>query len=67
MLIERTLDEIVIRLPASMDTTGLQKLVDYLIYKEATAGTKATQAQVDQLAKSIKKGWWKKNSKRVLG
>lgn len=30
MLIERTSDEVIIRLPASVDTEGLQKLVDYL-------------------------------------
>ena len=66
MLIERTSDEVIIRLPASVDTTGLQRLVDYLTYKEATANSKATQEQVDKLASSVKKGWWKKNRKRFL-
>ena len=45
MLIERTNNEVIIRLPASVDTTGLQRLVDYLTYKEATANSKATQEQ----------------------
>lgn len=66
MLIERTTNEVIIRIPAYVDTTGLQRLVDYLIYKEATANSKATQAQVDKLAADVKKGWWKKNSKRFL-
>ncbi|HEY8661585.1 MAG TPA: hypothetical protein VIL78_21290 [Hanamia sp.] len=35
MLIERTSREVIIRLPASVDTTELQCLVDYLTYKEA--------------------------------
>ncbi len=66
MLIERTSNEVIIRLPASVDTTGLQRLVDYLTYKEATVNSKATQAQVDQLANDVKKGWWKKNRKRFI-
>lgn len=66
MLIERTSDEVIIRLPATVDTTGLQRLVDYLMYKEATANSKATQKQVDALAEQVKKGWWKKNRKRFI-
>ena len=49
MLIERTSREVIIRLPASVDTTELQCLVDYLTYKEATANSKGTQEQVDTL------------------
>ena len=66
MLIERTTSEVIIRLPASVDTTGLQRLVDYLTYKEATANSKATQDKVDQLARQVKKGWWKQNRKRLV-
>lgn len=66
MLIERTANEVIIRLPASVDTTGLQRLVDYLTYKEATANSKASQEQVDKLADDVKKGWWKKNRKRFI-
>lgn len=66
MLIERTPNEVIIRLPASVDTTGLQRLVDYLTYQEATANSKATQDQIDKLSRDVKKGWWKKNRKRFL-
>ena len=66
MLIERTSREVIIRLPASVDTIGLQRLVDYLTYKEATAESKATQEQVDKLARDVKKGWWKNNRKRFI-
>jgi hypothetical protein len=66
MVIERTSSEVIIRLPASVDTTGLQKLIDYLTYKEATANSKATQEAVDKLADEVKEGWWKKNRKRVM-
>lgn len=66
MVIERTSDEVIIRLPASVDTADLQRFIDYLIYKEATANSKATQEQIDRLAKKVKEGWWEKNRKRFI-
>jgi predicted trehalose synthase len=66
MLIERTNNEVIIRLPASVDTSGLQRFIDYLTYKEATTNSQATQQKVDKLASGAKKGWWKKNRKRFL-
>ena len=66
MVIERTKDEVIIRLPAYVDTEGLQRLVNFLSYKEATAKSEATQADVDELAKEVKKGWWAKNSSKYV-
>lgn len=66
MLIERTNSEVIIRLPSYVDTVGLQRLIDYLSYKEATSKSKAKQLQVDKLAKEVKKGWWKKNKGRFI-
>ncbi|MGA0555965.1 hypothetical protein ACO2Q8_04890 [Larkinella sp. VNQ87] len=62
MLIERTPNEVIIRLPASVDVTGLQRLVDYLTY--TASASKATQEQVDELAIEVKKGWWEQKRKR---
>ena len=67
MLIERTSNEAIIRLPGWVDTTGLQRIVDYLTYKkEATSNSKAIQEQVDKLSSDVKKGWWKKNRKGFI-
>lgn len=66
MIIERTSKEVIIRLPSYVDTTGLQSLIDYLTYKEATAKSKAKQTDVDALASDVKKGWWAKNKSRVV-
>ena len=66
MLIERTKKEIIIRLPAFVDTTGLQSLVDYLTYKEATSKSKAKQSDIDALSKEVKKGWWSENRSRLV-
>ena len=66
MLIERTNSEVIIRLPSSVSTDGLQRLIDYLSYLEVTSKSKAKQSEVDKLAKEVKKGWWKKNRKRFI-
>ena len=66
MNIERTNGEIIIRLPASVDTTGVQRLIDYLTYKEATSRSQAKQQDIDQLAGDVKKGWWSKNRHRFI-
>ena len=66
MLIERTSKEVITRLPSYIDTEGLQQLLDYLVYKEATAKSKAKQSDVDKLAKEVKKNWWAKNRNRLV-
>jgi hypothetical protein len=66
MLIERTSKEVIIRLPSYVDTNGLQRLVDYLSYKEATSKSKAKQSDVDALAKEVETGWWAKNRSRLV-
>ena len=66
MTIERTSKEIIIRLPSYVNTDGLQRLVDYLTYKEATAKSKAKQSDVDTLSMEAKKGWWTKNRSRFI-
>jgi len=66
MIIERTNTEVVIRLPAYINTEGLQRLVDYLAYLEATSKSKAKQTDVDALAKEVKAGWWSKNRSRLI-
>ena len=66
MVIERTSKEVIIRLPSYVNTDGLQRLVDYLTYKEATAKSKAKQSEVDTLATEVKKGWWTKNRSRFV-
>jgi hypothetical protein len=45
MVIERTKKEVIIRLPSYIDTEGLQNLIDYLTYKEATDKSQAKQAE----------------------
>jgi hypothetical protein len=65
MLIERTNKEVIIRLPASVNTDDLQDFVDYARYKELTATIKVSQKEVNRLADKVNKDWWAKNRKRI--
>jgi len=65
MVIERIEDNrIKITLSAAVDAFGLQRLIDYVNYLEATARGKATQEAVDQLADEVNASWWDKNKSR---
>lgn len=66
MTIERSNNEIIIRLPGNVDTDGLQRLINFLTYKEATLRSRAKQDAVDRLAAEVNKGWWEKNKGRFL-
>lgn len=67
MLIERTNDnKIVITLSPSVDSFGLQRLIDYVKYLEATSESNAKQEDVDTLADEVNASWWEKNRKRFI-
>lgn len=67
MLIERNIsDQITITLSSSIDPYGLQRIIDYVKYLEATSNSKAKQMDIDKLADSINAAWWKKNRARFV-
>jgi hypothetical protein len=66
MNIQTINNQIVITLPASIDLEGVQRLVNYLLYKEATKESKAKQDDVDKLAREVNKQWWQENKHRFL-
>jgi hypothetical protein len=66
MIIERTKDEIVIRLPGDINIDELQDLTDWLRYKEVTRKSRAKQSDVDNLVKKVKKGRWEKRKAELL-
>ncbi len=63
MLIERTNNEIIIRLSPNIDIQDLQKVLNFARYKELTAKFKVSQAQVNELISDIKLNWNKKKKK----
>lgn len=67
MILERTSKEILVRLPAHIDLSELQDMLDYLEYKEVTTKSNATQKDVDELSDSVNKSMWQKfKDKRSL-
>jgi hypothetical protein len=66
MIIERTTNEILIRIPNTLNAEKAQQIIDYIRYQLATAGSSATQEEVDQLASEINGDWWEKNKNSFL-
>lgn len=65
MLVERTSNnQIVITVSDAIDSFGIQQLIDYVKYLEATAKSKAKQADADSLAEEVNASWWEKNKQR---
>ena len=67
MLIEPSnKNQIVITLSSKIDSFGLQRLIDYAKYLEATSTSKAKQVEVNKLADEVNASWWNNNSKRFI-
>jgi hypothetical protein len=58
MILERTNNEIVVRLPANIDLTELQNMLDYLEYKENTTNSKAKQNDVESIVAEVNRNIW---------
>jgi len=66
MVVERTANEVIIRLPSSVDTDELQELIEYARYRELVSGFKISQAVVDQISDEINVSWWNNNGKLII-
>ena len=65
MLVERTEKEVIIKLPASVDTEDLQDFLNYARYKELTSNFSIDQKEVDKLAREANAKWWTKNRQKL--
>ncbi len=59
-------DKIIITVSSKVDSFGLQRLIGYMKYLEATSKSKAKQADVDKLADEVNASWWEKNHSRFI-
>ena len=66
MLIEKTNNEIIFRLPADIDTSGFERIINYLKYKEAIRKSAGTEEQANKLANESKKRWWAENKEKFI-
>lgn len=65
MIIERTSNEVVFRLPSSTKLEDLQAIANLFSFKEISRKSKASQKDVDELVKKVKKGRWAKTKRKI--
>lgn len=65
MIIERTSKEVIFRLPSSTNLKDLQEIADLFTFREISQKSKASQKEVDNLVKKIKKGRWNKSKQKI--
>jgi predicted trehalose synthase len=67
MIVERTNEDLItITVSSTVDVYGLQRLIDYVKYLEATSKSKVKQVDIDKLADEINNNWWEKNRNRFI-
>lgn len=66
MEIERTNKEILIRVSSDTDLIGLQRILDYVKYREIASKSKASQDQIDKVSAESKLSWWNSNKSRLV-
>jgi hypothetical protein len=66
MVLERTADEVIIRLPANINWEDLELMIRFIKYKQNVSESKATQEEIDQLARDVNKQWWEENKAHFL-
>ena len=66
MVVERINNEVVLRISPFVRFEEVQRMVDLMRYKEATARSQAKQEKIDKIAADSKKGWWEKNRDRFI-
>ncbi|NCQ11214.1 MAG: hypothetical protein COW67_00565 [Flavobacteriales bacterium CG18_big_fil_WC_8_21_14_2_50_32_9] len=66
MRIERTNNEILIRLSAQTNLVGLQRIIDYIKFIEIASKSNATENQINELATDSKSTWWDKNKSKFI-
>ena len=66
MEIERTNKEILIRVSSDTDLIGLQRILDYVKYREIASKSKASQDQIDKASAESKSSWWNSNKSRIV-
>ena len=64
MRIERTNNEILIRLSAKESTSSIQRLLDLVEFWEITSESRAREKDINDLAAKSKEDWWSKNKNR---
>lgn len=65
MIIERTKNEVIFRLPVTVNLDDLQDMADLFEFKELSKNATSSQQEVDDLVKKIKKGRWTQTKAKI--
>jgi hypothetical protein len=65
--IERTEDEILIKLPIGSTPKQVQNALNFLRYVELGIGNQVTEEQIDELVQESRGRWWEANKDRFRG
>jgi predicted trehalose synthase len=67
MIVERVANnQITLSFSSGADIFGIQRLIDYAKYLEATSKSKGKQSAIDSLASEVNTNWWNKNKHRFV-
>jgi hypothetical protein len=66
MVLERTANEVILRLPSNINWEDLELMITFVKYRERVAKSNAKQEDIDQLASEVNKHWWAENKERFL-
>jgi len=68
MQIQRTQDELIIRLPnaVKINIDFIQKFIDYLRFMEISSKSQASEEQILELSDEINQSWWQTNKSKFL-
>ncbi|MBP7643259.1 MAG: hypothetical protein KA767_07960 [Saprospiraceae bacterium] len=66
MIIERTENETIVRLPANFDILSLQKILNFIKYKQTIQNSLATEDNAYDLAEESKERWWNENKGKFI-
>ena len=66
MIIENKDKEIIISISSEVNLEDIQKSLDYIRYKEIVSKSKATEADIENLAAEVNANWWTKNKSKYI-
>jgi S-adenosylmethionine synthetase len=66
LTVRREDETIMITIPASINNTYIEQLLDYLRVKSIAAESQATEEEIVELASEINQSWWQTNKQRFI-
>lgn len=66
LTVRREDETIMISIPASINNTYIEQLLDYLRVKSIAAESQATEEEIVKLANEINQSWWQANKQRFI-